>query len=217
MNPEWRGRLEQWDATKDRGWLRWREKRLPFQGRNFHGAVRLLKPGVRVRFEVGLDEQGRPCAKNVSLTRDYGAGMLGSLLLLGLLLVLPAAAVDRAGLAFLPWKAVACAYVVLISIITYAVYDADKQRARIQAWRISESTLHLLEVMGGWPGAWLGQRLLRHKSAKKSYQLVFWNIIMLHQFLAWDALHDWHYGGALLARIREHRVIQQFEPFLRQH
>jgi uncharacterized membrane protein YsdA (DUF1294 family) len=50
----------------------------------------------------------------------------------------------------------------------------DKSAARRDRWRTRESTLHLLGAIGGWPGALAAQQLLRHKSAKPSFQGVFW-------------------------------------------
>lgn len=67
-----------------------------------------------------------------------------------------------------------------MSVVTFAFYAWDKSAARRGARRIPEATLHLLEFLGGWPGAWVGQRLLRHKNAKLSYQVVFWFIVILH-------------------------------------
>ena len=40
--------------------------------------------------------------------------------------------------------------------------------------------LHLAELFCGWPGAMLAQALLRHKTAKLSYQLVFWLCLALN-------------------------------------
>ncbi len=54
--------------------------------------------------------------------------------------------------------------------------------------------LHLLELLGGWPGAFLAQQVFRHKTRKLSFQLVFWGIVLLHQ-LFWI---DWLSGGRLL-------------------
>jgi uncharacterized membrane protein YsdA (DUF1294 family) len=56
--------------------------------------------------------------------------------------------------------------------------------------RIPESRLHLAELLGGWPGAWVAQRLFRHKSAKVRYRVVFWAIVVLH-VAGWLAL-GWH-------------------------
>ena len=41
---------------------------------------------------------------------------------------------------------------------------------------------------GGWAAAYLAQRLFRHKTAKGSYQLVFWMIVLAHQAVAADYL-----------------------------
>ena len=66
----------------------------------------------------------------------------------------------------------------------------DKSKAMSGAWRISENSLHLAELLGGWPGALLAQRGLRHKCSKPSYQSVFWTIVLLYQLAAADLLLD---------------------------
>lgn len=68
----------------------------------------------------------------------------------------------------------------IASTLTLGVYGWDKRRARLGEWRIAESTLHTMEMLGGWPGALMGQRLLRHKNRKVSYQIVFWLIVLAH-------------------------------------
>ena len=57
---------------------------------------------------------------------------------------------------------------------TFVAYAADKSAAKSGAWRIAESKLHLGAMMGGWPGALLAQRFLRHKSSKQSFRETFW-------------------------------------------
>ena len=52
--------------------------------------------------------------------------------------------------------------------------------ARKGAWRTPESTLHLLELLCGWPGAWLAQRTIRHKSVKTSFRIVFFMMVALN-------------------------------------
>lgn len=68
---------------------------------------------------------------------------------------------------------VASLYAVL-SLITFFAYCKDKVAARAGRWRTPESTLHVLAVMGGWPGAILAQQWLRHKSSKAAFRAAFW-------------------------------------------
>ena len=72
----------------------------------------------------------------------------------------------------------------LISLITFIVYAIDKTKAHKNQWRIPEANLHLLELLGGWPGALIAQRIMRHKNKKESYQSMFWFIVILH-IAAW--------------------------------
>jgi len=60
------------------------------------------------------------------------------------------------------------------SIIAFAVYAIDKSAAHNGRWRTRESTLHLLALIGGWPGALIAQKVLRHKSKKQSFQVIYW-------------------------------------------
>ena len=82
---------------------------------------------------------------------------------------------------------------------TWVLYRRDKQKAEAGEWRIPEMTLHLAELAGGWPAAFLAQRKLRHKIAKTSYQVVFVSIVVLHQLVAFDFLIDWRLLRAGLA------------------
>jgi uncharacterized membrane protein YsdA (DUF1294 family)/cold shock CspA family protein len=66
------------------------------------------------------------------------------------------------------------------SIVAFAAYWIDKDAARAGRWRTQESTLHLLALIGGWPGALMAQWRLRHKSAKLSFLVVFWITVLLN-------------------------------------
>ncbi len=80
---------------------------------------------------------------------------------------------------------------VTASFFTYLAYWRDKRSAEAGERRIPEITLHLAELIGGWPGAFLAQRKFRHKTSKFSYQVVFWVVVMLHQYVALDSLLGW--------------------------
>ncbi|SRR6266581_1477949 len=66
------------------------------------------------------------------------------------------------------------------SLVAFFAYAFDKSAALRNQWRTQESTLHLVALLGGWPGALAAQRLLRHKSAKASFQATFWVTVVLN-------------------------------------
>jgi uncharacterized membrane protein YsdA (DUF1294 family)/cold shock CspA family protein len=61
-----------------------------------------------------------------------------------------------------------------LSMITFLAYAFDKSKAQRVAWRVKESRLHFFALIGGWPGAAIAQQLLRHKSQKRKFLMVFW-------------------------------------------
>lgn len=65
-------------------------------------------------------------------------------------------------------------------VLVYGLYAKDKHAAKIGLWRTPESTLHLLELLGGWVSAFWAQERLRHKTKKLGYQITFWIIVTLH-------------------------------------
>lgn len=78
------------------------------------------------------------------------------------------------------WLIAWTALVTVTSLLSFALYGWDKRQARRAEARIPEKTLHLLALVGGWPGAWAAQRTFRHKTRKRSFQLIFWATVLLH-------------------------------------
>jgi uncharacterized membrane protein YsdA (DUF1294 family) len=78
-----------------------------------------------------------------------------------------------------------------VSLFAFFSYRSDKRRAEAGAWRIPETSLHLTALLGGWPGAFLAQRMFRHKVSKVSFQVTFWAVVLLHEFVAIDSLLHW--------------------------
>lgn len=68
----------------------------------------------------------------------------------------------------------------LMSLVCFLAYYRDKRYAIEGRQRTPEMRLHLYELLGGWPGGLLAQRLIRHKNRKTAYQLRFWSIVLLH-------------------------------------
>jgi uncharacterized membrane protein YsdA (DUF1294 family) len=75
---------------------------------------------------------------------------------------------------------VAAAVYLMASLAAFVGYRIDKAAALRGARRIPESTLLALGLVGGWPGALVAQRRLRHKTRKISFQLVFWATVLLN-------------------------------------
>lgn len=70
--------------------------------------------------------------------------------------------------------------VVVMSVVCFIAYGWDKRRARNGGRRVSERTLYLMALLGGWPGALVGQRQFRHKTQKVIFRIVLWMIVLLH-------------------------------------
>jgi uncharacterized membrane protein YsdA (DUF1294 family) len=68
----------------------------------------------------------------------------------------------------------------VVSIMAFITYALDKSAAINGRWRTKESTLHLLALAGGWPGALLAQQTLRHKSSKQSFISILWITVALN-------------------------------------
>jgi uncharacterized membrane protein YsdA (DUF1294 family) len=138
--------------------------------------------------------------KQTTRFRPNGGVSALALAALVLLLALPIYALSRLA-SLVDWRVLAGAPLA-VSLFTYWSYRADKRRAEAGEWRIPEATLHACELLGGWPGAFLAQRIFRHKVSKTSYQFTFWIIVLIHQFVAFDSLVGWRFTNDVLQLFR---------------
>lgn len=147
----------------------------------FSGRHRRPEGSELVTYELTVDGKGRSQAKAVAFVGEQptppaapGRSNLPPMFAICFLaFVIGAVVAGRLPIAVL-------ALYILASIITFFVYAFDKSAALRSQWRTRESTLHLFALLGGWPGALAAQRLLRHKSAKASFQAVFWITVALN-------------------------------------
>ncbi len=82
-------------------------------------------------------------------------------------------------------------YLILINVIAFIVFGADKRRAIRRRWRIPERTLFLLAVLGGSAGCIVGMAFFRHKIRKKAFVFGIPAILLaelLAGFLIWHSL-----------------------------
>lgn len=169
--------------SNDRG-----DVRLFLHIREFVGGVTPPQPGDRITFYLDTDERGRPQAVRATNLRKVRCLSPKHFLILLLLLALPAYALLT--MTFPIGSGWIAGFCLIASITSYSFYSQDKECAESGQWRISELRLHVLELIGGWPGAFLAQRRFRHKCAKSAYQFTYWLIVVGHQIFAIDILRE---------------------------
>jgi uncharacterized membrane protein YsdA (DUF1294 family)/cold shock CspA family protein len=192
------GKVVLWKHSKGYGFIQPHDgsARRFFHARDFDdGDNGRPRVGDWVRFAPGQDARGRPTATTVrpavarrghtamrtrrSRRPGHRLPLLGWLAWLGWLTglgwLLKSGQLRQEGLAA----------VAIASVLTCIVYAVDKRAAERRRRRVPEHTLHLLELIGGWPGAFLAQRMFHHKRSKRSYLLVFWMIGVLQVAGAW--------------------------------
>jgi len=181
------GMLKTWDDERGFGFIE------PTQGgqeifahiKSFGTRAKRPQVGQRLSFEIEVSPKGKRARKiefvraaaTHARARHQPHGLRGG----ATLLALPAFAVlfITAGVLWRPPAIVFPVYVVA-SVLAFLGYWSDKEAARRGTWRTPESSLHLLALAGGWPGALLAQQFLRHKSTKAEFRMVFWVTVILN-------------------------------------
>lgn len=70
-------------------------------------------------------------------------------------------------------------YVIAINLIAFLAMYIDKRRARNASWRIKESTLFTLVLLGGGIGGIAGMYTFRHKTKKMQFVIAFPAILII--------------------------------------
>ena len=73
-------------------------------------------------------------------------------------------------------------YLIALNIVTFFVYGIDKWKAKRAKWRIRETALLGLAVLGGSIGALLGMKVWHHKTMHKGGTSDVDNIVGGYQF-----------------------------------
>ena len=61
-------------------------------------------------------------------------------------------------------------YLVVINVVTFFMYGIDKWKAKKSKWRIRETALLGLAVLGGSIGAWFGMKVWHHKTQRMKFR-----------------------------------------------
>ena len=141
--------------------------------------------GDEVTFEVEVQPDGKPRAAQARLASEsYVPPVRPTSPIIGALAILAFASIYS--LVEVYWGPVPIWVLFLyigVSAITFGSYAIDKSAARLKQRRVAETSLILLGMLGGWPGAILAQQLLRHKTAKPSFRAVFWASVLINVFV----------------------------------
>ena len=62
-------------------------------------------------------------------------------------------------------------YLLAINIVAFIAFGVDKYKAKRDKWRIPESTLLTMAVLGGSIGALAGMRFWRHKTLHDKFRI----------------------------------------------
>jgi len=178
-----KGKITSWNDEKGFGFITpiAGGKRIFVHIKAFSNRDRRPETNQLVTYAVSNDKRGRPCAVKATLTGDRlletpkrRNGSL-SIMVAALFLVI-------VGTSVLTAKIPSFIFVLYMvaSFLTFIVYYFDKSAAKKGAQRTRESTLHLLSLAGGWPGALIAHQKLRHKSKKQPFRSVFWVTVILN-------------------------------------
>ncbi|WP_065187565.1 DUF1294 domain-containing protein [Shewanella woodyi] len=183
---KFKGKLVQWDDVKGFGFIQplGQQTQVFVHIKSFKYQPRRPQLQDTVTFTLTRDKQGRETAHQAKiidakakahlLRKTPSQGKFSLLLILSLTTSLAMALYHDLLPSFSPL------IYLLMSTITFIAYALDKSAARKGRWRTKESTLQLMALLGGWPGALLAQSWLRHKSQKVSFRVTLWCMIVLN-------------------------------------
>ncbi|WP_172121727.1 MULTISPECIES: DUF1294 domain-containing protein [unclassified Devosia] len=145
--------------------------------------------GDHLRYRLGPGRDGRPQAMQVQLASAKPAPRV------------PRASIPSAEPASLGWRSGAAIILaallavalfrgsvplplggiyILASILAFSFYHHDKQAAKAGEWRVSEATLHALDLGCGIIGGLLSQERFRHKTRKAGFIAFTFVIAAMH-------------------------------------
>lgn len=186
-----KGKIMQWDDAKGFGFIQpiLKGERVFVYIKALQNRTRRPVLGEVVTYNLSKDEQGRLQAQDVTFAGEkHRIRTAKTASKAPLLLVLGFAGVLTLALFFGALPLYVLVAYALLSVLTFIVYWWDKRQALARRWRIQESTLQLLALLGGWPGALLAQAYLRHKSQKRPFLVVFWFAVVVNLIaLSWAA------------------------------
>ena len=81
--------------------------------------------------------------------------------------------------------------ILIMSLISFALFGIDKWKAKNQKWRVPEGTLLLSALLLGGPGALAGMLIFHHKTRKWKFRILVPLFTVLEIILAGFLLLFW--------------------------
>jgi uncharacterized membrane protein YsdA (DUF1294 family)/cold shock CspA family protein len=187
MTARHKGTLTQWNEARGFGFIEPAEggDRVFCHARAFRDRDARPANGLRVTYALGRDDRGRSRADDVWLSlsartasRSRASTQSRSSIAIVcsatfMLVVVGLVLAGKLTMLAIPWY-------LLLSLVTFFAYGLDKTAARQDRRRTPERVLQLLALAGGWPGGWVAQQTIRHKSSKLSFQIEFWICVVIN-------------------------------------
>ena len=183
MEPSTRyGLVSKWDDDKGYGFIapRGGGREVFVHIKAFPSGNRRPSVGDSVSYVPDTDGKGRPRANDVRFASEgsgQGVRLRGSAAwAMAFAPAFVAVLAAIAALGYLPWL-LPVVYG-SASLIAYLLYSRDKAAAQSDERRTPEQALHAISIVGGWPGALVGQAVHRHKTKKASFRFGFWVTVL---------------------------------------
>lgn len=178
-----KGIITSWNDEKGFGFITpsKEEKQVFIHIKSINNRNRRPETGQRVSYTLSSDKQGRVCAEDSVLSG--GRFLSFTNFLIRSIPILSSAsffAVVALAVYMAKIPPFILVFYILFSLITFIMYALDKSAARKGNWRTKETSLHLLSLAGGWPGALLAQKLVRHKTRKQPFVTIFWMTTLIN-------------------------------------
>jgi uncharacterized membrane protein YsdA (DUF1294 family)/cold shock CspA family protein len=184
--PRSRGRLVNWNDDRGFGFIS------PSEGGPdvFVHASAFVKEGRHIEigheyeFDIDIGKDGRPKAKRIVtvVAEKRRPSLLSTILDRGpRFLVIPAFLFIVVAIATV--KPVPASWLIVYGVASVACfvgYGLDKRAAHRKEWRVSETILLMVGLVGGWPGAIIGQEVFRHKTQKVAFRTLFWMSVAIN-------------------------------------
>ncbi len=177
------GTVVDWNEEKGFGFITPNSggRKLFFHINNYSYRHKRPKPNLKVQYFTSTDKQGRLCAIDVAPIRGHknnGYELRQKALSICIFFLFSATLYFLFHSKKIPIEIIDS--YAISSVLAFLLYAKDKKAAEWGKWRTPESTLHLIALVGGWPGAKIAQSFLRHKSKKITFRITYWVTVCIN-------------------------------------